>query len=400
MDQSAILTLNAGSSSLKFALFSRDPGYNRIVDGIVEEIGGPAARLSIRRRGSDQTAVPGGDLGSHDAAFTRVLDAIGESANGWNIEAVGHRVAHGGPDCDCPKRVTPALKEMLHGIVHLAPLHLPANLAGIAAVTARRPGLPQVACFDTAFHRDLPRLAKMTGLPREIDRPELTRYGYHGLSCEYILRTLRDDGAEVDRERIIIAHLGNGASMTAIKSGRSVETTMGFSTLSGLPMGTRSGDIDPGLVLYLLRETGLTAESLEALLFNRSGLLGLSGLSNDMRVLLDSPDNRAAEAVDYFCYHVRRQLAGLTAVLGGLDRLVFTGGIGANAAEVRQQICKDLAHIGIGLDPEANARGDVRICAPNARVVIEARTTDEEAMIASHVSETLAADSCSVKEKP
>jgi acetate kinase len=271
-------------------------------------------------------------------------------------------------------------------------LHQPHNLAGIAAVRRARPGLPQIACFDTAFHHDLPRLARLAALPREFYDEGIRRYGFHGLSYEYVIDALRRDGVDVDRERIIVAHLGNGASMSAVKGGRSVETTMGFSTLAGLPMGTRCGDLDPGIVLYLLTEKGMTVERVQHLLYEESGLLGLSGLSRNMQDLLARPAEPAAiEAVEFFCYQARRHLAALTAVLGGIDRLVFTGGIGANAPAVRAKVCTGLEYLGIALEDELNASGARLISANASRVAIEAFPTDEELMIARHVQQVLTA---------
>jgi acetate kinase len=317
------------------------------------------------------------------------LDAI-EADHPQPIEAVGHRIVHGGLDCDCPLMVTPAVEKRLRGLIPLAPLHQPHNLAGIAAVRTARPRLPQIACFDTAFHRSLPRPATLTSLPRELYEDGIRRYGFHGLSYEYIVDALRREGVDVDRERIIVAHLGNGASMCALRGGQSIETTMGFSTLAGLPMGTRCGDLDPGIVLYLLAEKGMSVERVQRLLYEESGLLGVSGLSRNMQDLLaKAAEPAAAAAVELFCYQARRHLAALTAPLGGLDRLVFTGGIGANAPAVRAQICAGLAHLGIVLDAERNVAGGRRIAADTSRVAVEALPTDEELMIARHVRETL-----------
>ncbi|MBI1220768.1 MAG: acetate/propionate family kinase [Rhodobacteraceae bacterium] len=385
MPGDAILTLNSGSSSLKFALFGASAHGRRLYHGEIDGIGLSGATFRLRDARDTEVSYVRRPYNTHIEALVQVLAAVDSIANGPRIVAVGHRVAHGGPDCDCPKRVTTPILDRMKRLVHLAPLHLPANIAGIEAVTAMLPGLPQVACFDTAFHHDLPPIAQMTGLPQRFERMGLRRYGFHGLSCEFIVRALRADGIDVDQERIIVAHLGNGASLTAIRGCRSIETTMGFSTLSGVPMGTRSGDVDPGLLLYLLHQKGFSVDDLERLLFTEAGLLGVSGLSSDMRLLLSRPEETAAHAVDYFVYHVRQHLAGLTAPLGGLDRLVFTGGIGANAPQVRARVCEGLAHLGLGLDAGANARGSVRISLPGARVEIEARQTDEEAVIADHV---------------
>ncbi len=381
----ALLTLNAGSSSLKFALFETDRADRRLFSGAVERIGLETSSFRM----SDTTGAPivasTAPVRNHEQALAQVLAKIDGLAANFPLAAVGHRVAHGGPHCDCPARVTPALMARLEGLVHLAPLHLPANIAGIKAVGAARPDLPQIACFDTAFHKDLPEVAQMTGLPRHFDAPEIRRYGYHGLSYEYIVSALRTAAVDVENERILVLHLGNGASICAISGGKSVETTMGFSTASGLPMGSRSGDIDPGLIDYLLAQGRLDAAGLNDLLYAKSGLAGLSGISRNMADLLASPEPAASQAVAYFCYHARRHLVGLTASLGGLDRVVFTGGIGANAPQVRAAICEGLGYLGIHLDPDLNQRGASVVSPPDSRVTVEARTTDEEAMIARHV---------------
>jgi acetate kinase len=386
MANSVLLVLNAGSSSLKFALFDADRPECKLVRGAVAGIGTDVAHLAVEDLREGAEHVEAGRFDTHHAALDAVLGAALGGGSAGQLVAIGHRVAHGGPDCDCPMPVTPALRARLRDLIPLAPLHLPANIAGIEAVAALRPDLPQIACFDTAFHNPMPRVAQMTGLPREMETPELRRYGYHGLSYEYIVSALARDGVDLKAERIIVAHLGNGASLAAIRGGRSVETTMGFSTISGVPMGTRSGDIDPGLVLHLQTEHGMTADALEDLLTNRAGLLGLSGISRDMRVLLDHPDEAAAEAIRYFCYHVRRHLVALTAPLEGVDRVVFTGGIGANAAPVRALVCAGLHYLGITLNKEANAENRPVISAAGAPVTVEVRQTDEEAMIADHVA--------------
>jgi acetate kinase len=389
LENSSILTLNAGPSSLKFALFESGRDGRRLFQGAVEAIGQPSAHFWMHNARQTVETNQKGKFNSHTKAMTRIVAAVREIQGAPGLAAVGHRIAHGGPECDCPKRVTPALLGRMKRLVHLAPLHLPASIEGIEAVSDIRSDLPQVVCFDTSFHHDLPRLAQMTGLPRRFERDGLRRYGYHGLSYEFIVRALRNEGVNVDRERIIVAHLGSGASLAAIRGGRSIETTMGFSTLSGVPMAARSGTIDPGLLLYLQRRKEMTAEDVERLLFTGSGLLGLSEISGDMRVLLERPEETAAEAIDFFCYHVRRELVGLTATLGGLDRVVFTGGIGANLAQARARLCAGLGYLGIALDSGANARGETRISTPRSRVVVEARQTNEAAMIASHVRDII-----------
>ncbi|MFH1346415.1 MAG: acetate/propionate family kinase [Pseudomonadota bacterium] len=384
--QSCVLVLNAGSSSVKFALFSADQKPLRHLSGAVDGVGRGQGRFHAADATGSSRADEVRRVSNQEEAIELVLSSVARLATAWRITAVGHRIVHGGPDCDCPEFVTPELEDRLRKLIPLAPLHLPHNLAGIAAVRAHLPDLPQVACFDTAFHETLPKLARMTGLPRDIAGKDIRRYGFHGLSYEFIVDDLRRTyGDAVDDQRLIVAHLGNGASMAAIKSGRSIETTMGFSTLAGLPMGTRSGDLDPGIVLYLLMEKGLSAETVQHMLYERSGLLGISGASSDMRELLgqvDRPD--IAEAIEYFCTRARAYIGSLAATLGGLDRLVFTGGIGANAPEIRERICEGLGFLGIGLDPVRNEHGERAISRDESKVRIEAFPTDEEAMIARH----------------
>ena len=383
----ALLTLNAGSSSLKFAVFGTDDQAARLAFGAVERIGLDGSVLRVFGdvgQGLVSHSVP---IPTHQRALELVLEQIDAMAADFELVAVGHRVAQGGPDCDCSERITPALMAQLRGLVHLAPLHLAANIAGIEAVEAARPELAQIACYDTAFHHGLPPVAQMTGLPRRFSTPEIRRYGYHGLSYEYIFSSLRADGVDVEAERIVILHLGNGASICAIAGGQSVETTMGFSTASGLPMGTRSGDLDPGLIDYLQVQGRIDAKELAGFLYKGSGLKGLSGISRNMADLLASQDPAAAEAIAYYCYHARRHLVGLTASISGVDRIVFTGGIGANAPQVRAAICEGLGYLGVDLDRDRNQSGSIKISSDNARVTVEARVTDEEEMIARHVRE-------------
>lgn len=393
MTERVILTLNAGSSSLKFALFTAVGNPRRLWSGSIDRIGLPNARFQLSDARKTVVVDEPGSLDCHEAALTRLLSAIASLPGALDLVAVGHRVVHGGPECDCPKRVTPALTARLRRLTSLAPLHIPPNLAGIDAVLATRPDLLQVACFDTSFHHDLPRMAQMTALPRALTDSGVRRYGFHGLSYEYIMETLQKDGVKTGAERIIIAHLGNGASMAAIRGGCPVETTMGFSTIAGLPMGTRSGDLDPGILFYLMREKGMTSDEVSDLLYNQSGLLGISSVSRNMQDLLDSRKDAAVEAVDYFCYQARLHLARLTGALGGLDRVVFTGGIGENSAGVRGRICAELGYLRISLDSAANKAGPGVISKPGAGVTVEARSTDEEKMIACHVAAKLAVDS-------
>jgi len=392
MTEKVILTLNAGSSSLKFALFTASGHPKRLWSGSIDRIGLQGAHFQLSDASKTILMDEPGAIDNHEAALTRLLQAIAHLPGSLDLVAVGHRFVHGGPECDCPKHVTPALIARLHRLTGLAPLHMPANLAGIEAVQEARPDLPQVACFDTSFHHDLPRMAKMTALPRVYAEDGIRRYGFHGLSYEYILETLRKDGVNTDAERIIIVHLGNGASMVAIRNGHPVETSMGFSTIAGLPMGTRSGDIDPGILLHLLQVKGMKPKEVADLLYNQSGLLGISGTSRNMRDLLESREENAAEAVEYFCYQARLHLARLTGALGGLTRVVFTGGIGENSAEIRGRICAGLGYLDIHIDSAANNAGATLISKPGTRVTVEARATDEEQMIASHVAAKLAAD--------
>lgn len=382
----AILVLNCGSSSLKFAIFGRKASVPRLYSGAVERIGSRKSHFRVRDGSGGLVLDATEAIADHRAALARVLGVLEEPVKVPRLGAVGHRVVHGGEGCDCPLPITDALEQRLRGLIPLAPLHLPHNLAGIAAVREARPQLAQVACFDTAFHHGLPRLAQLVALPRELRESGIRRYGFHGLSYEYVVDHLRNSGVDVQGERIIVAHLGNGASMCALRQGRSVETTMGFSTLAGLMMGTRCGDIDAGVLLYLLKERGLSVEELEMLLYERCGLLGLSGSTGDMTELLARQDEPAVrEAVDLFCYRARHHLAALTAVLGGLDRLIFTGGIGANAPEVRARICANLGYLGVVLDDDANQAGRPTISKPGTAVTVEIVTTDEELVIARHV---------------
>lgn len=384
--RSCVLVLNTGSSSVKFALFSADQRPSRHLSGAIDGIGRDQGRFHA----IDETGIIWVDearsVSNYEEAIELVLSSAEGQGAGWTTVAVGHRIVHGGPDCDCPELITAELENRLKKLIPLAPLHLPHNLAGIAAVRARRPYLPQVACFDTAFHETLPKLARMTGLPRDIAGHDIRRYGFHGLSYEFIVDELRrTHGPAVADQRLIVAHLGNGASMAAIKGSRSVDTTMGFSTLAGLPMGTRSGDLDPGIVLYLLMEKGLSAEAVQHMLYERSGLLGISDVSSDMRELLAQAHRpKVEEAIDYFCARARAYIGSLIATLGGLDCLVFTGGIGANAPEIRERICEGLGFLGIDLDLARNRSGERTISRTGSQALIEAIPTNEELMIAQH----------------
>ncbi|BBO20461.1 MAG: acetate kinase [Rhodocyclaceae bacterium] len=390
----AILTINAGSSSIKFALFERGEPLRpqaRLrgeIDGI-----GAQPRLKAQDAGgavpAELTFVELAGLPA-DTQHHRTLDFLvqwlREHDSGRPVAAVGHRVVHGADRYAAPVALAPADVEALAGFVPLAPLHQPHNVAGIRALTRLLPGVPQVACFDTAFHMTQPALARRFALPRRLSEAGIKRYGFHGLSYEYIARVLPQHlGAKADG-RVVVAHLGNGASMCAMQERKSVATTMGFTALDGLMMGTRCGAIDPGVLLHLMEFRQLDAAGLNRLLYKESGLLGVSGISQDMRALLASPAAEAAEAVELFCYRIARELGSLAAALGGLDALVFTAGIGEHAAPVREQVCRRAEWLGVRLDDAANARHATRISAPDSPVDVLVLPTNEEWMIAQHAA--------------
>ena len=300
------------------------------------------------------------------------------------VLGVGHRVVHGGAKFSGPTVVTPSVLDDLRKLVPLAPLHQPYNLAAIEAVAARLPGVPQVACFDTSFHRGQAGVAEVIPLPRDLVRSGIQRYGFHGLSYEYIASALPQVAPEIAGGRVIVAHLGSGASLCALRNGRSVDHSLGFTALDGLCMGTRPGAVDPGVILYLFQELGLSAKEVETILYKKSGLLGISGISNDMRDLIDSREPAAQLAVDYFVYRATKEIGALAAVLGGIDGLVFTAGIGENSAAVRARICEACAWLGVDLDQEANARKTPRISRSGSRVSAWVIPTNEELMIARH----------------
>ncbi len=384
-----VLVLNAGSSSIKFALYQEcaDGGLTPQVHGQVEGLRS-TAQLHIDTGGGDQvTEMPPGS--DHDSALQAVLDAVDRHLGGIEIRGVGHRIVHGGREHHAPAVIDEALLEALRELESLAPLHQPHNLAAVAALMRTAPGLPQVACFDTAFHRSQPAVAQRFALPREYEQRGVLRYGFHGLSYEYIAERLPAYDERAAAGRTVVAHLGSGASMCALQGGRSVATTMGFTALDGLPMGQRCGNLDPGVVLHLMRQEGLSADEIEALLYRRSGLLGVSGLSADMQVLLESDAPEAAEAVALFCYRAVREIGGLAAALGGLDALVFTAGIGEHAPTVRARILGALEWLGLRLDPQANNAGGPRITTAASPVSAWVIPTDEERIIAGHTEALL-----------
>lgn len=382
----ALLILNAGSSSLKFALYQAGSANAlRVLHrGVIEEIGRDARfRMLLAPEADgllDQT-VPAAD---HEQALRQLLDWLHTRHPGLSLRAAGHRVVHGGADYIHPVRVDAAVLADLEKLIPLSPLHQPHNLAGIRALARLRPELPQVACFDTAFHRTLPPRARRFALPRELDERGIRRYGFHGLSYEHIAAMLPDYLGEAAAGRLVVAHLGNGASLCALQHGRSVETSMGFTPLDGIPMASRCGALDPGVLLYLLREEGMTLAQLDDLLHHRAGLLGVSGLSGDVRTLLASDDPHAAEALELFAYRTAQAIAGHAVALEGLDALVFTAGIGEHAAPVRAAICRHLAWLGLTLDAAANARHGPRISQTDSRLSAWVIPTDEEKVIAQH----------------
>jgi acetate kinase len=376
--------VNSGSSSLKVALYEDEA---RIASGAVEGIGLGEGRLTVREAAGRVLRDEPGAFPDVRAALHDLFGRAGFPAP----DAAGHRIVHGGPDHAAPERVTPELVAAIRDRVPLAPLHLPAALHGIDAVSARFSGLPQVACFDTAFHRRMPPVAKRLPLPRGLQAKGIERYGFHGLSYEYVVSTV---GAAT-LGRAIIAHLGNGASLAAVREGFPLDTTMGFTPTGGLMMGTRSGDLDPSVLVHLLVQQGYDAAAIERLVDHESGLLGVSGATSDMKVLLETREKQphAGEAVELFCYVLRKNIGAFAAVLGGIDTLVFTGGIGERAAAVRAETCRGLEHLGIRIDRERNERHDPIVSPSGGSCTVRIVRTDEDRMIARHTRALLAPSS-------
>ena len=384
----AVVSLNSGSSSIKFSLFAvDDDGPPRLsAGGKIEKIGiAPElvaktieGEVLLRRAWPDGAALRHADL--LEFLFAWAVEHLEDR----EIIAIGHRVVHGGTDFAEPRRVTPDLLAALEKLSPLAPLHQPHNLAAIHAIARLAPDLPQVACFDTAFHHDRPEIATWFALPRELHARGVRRYGFHGLSYEFIARRLREIDPALASGRVIAAHLGNGASLCAMRDGKSVDTTMGFTALDGLVMGTRSGALDPGVVLHLQTQLGMSATQVEDLLYRKSGLLGVSGVSSDMRVLSASPAPEAEQAIDLFAWRAAREIAALAASLGGVDGLVFTAGIGEKHADARARIARRLEWMGLRLDAAANAVNATHLSTPDSRVRALVIPTDEELMIALH----------------
>ncbi len=389
-----ILTVNPGSSSLKVALHDNARELARRAHADVARIGEPEGRLRAAGETGEVVHETTAPFADHDAALAAVLDWLHDNRLDLHLIAAGVRVVYGGPRNREPKLVTPALVAELEQTIPLDPDHTPQALATLRALGRHYPSLPQIACFDTAFHRTLARVAQMYPLPRRFFEQGVMRYGFHGLSCEYIVEELRAIDSARAGGRVIVAHLGNGASMTAVRDGRSVDTTMGFTPAGGLMMGTRTGDLDPGVILHLQRAEGMSPADVNELVNRQSGLAGVSGVTSDMRELLarEARDAHAADAVALFCHLARKFLAGLAAALGGLDTLVFTGGIGENAAPVRARICAGLEFMGIQIDEGRNQRQADLISSEMSPVVVRVMKTNEDLMIARHVRDMLRRD--------
>jgi acetate kinase len=373
MSGAYLLTLNAGSSSLKFGVFTHTAPPRRILAD------------SISRMGVDPF--------DHAGALESALSSLDSYGGLSGLCAVGHRFVHGGPSFDGPRLLTDEVLAELRRLAPLDPDHLPSEIAIAESLRSRRPDLRQVACFDTAFHRTMPRVARLVPIAREYQQRGVERYGFHGLSCAYLVEELaRLAGEQVARGRVILAHLGSGSSLTALRDGRSLDTTMGFTPTSGIPMGTRSGDLDPGVALYLMRSEGLSVDALDELLNRRSGMLGVSGSSADLRDLLavEATDPRAAEAVDLFCYRTRQAIGALAATLGGIDTLVFSGGIGENSVPIRARIAGRLGHLGIHVDGGRNERSESVISTDASDCTARVIRTDEESVIARETIGVLA----------
>jgi acetate kinase len=385
----SILTFNAGSSSLKFALFENDAGQLLTgPKGTIECINTAPHFFAADGRGAITERrwlkTPG---------YSQLVEAVLEWADGQigagKLIAAGHRTVHGGPDHDKPQAITPMLLADLERLIPLAPLHQPHNIAAMRAVAKYRPNLPQVACFDTAFHHSMPVIATRFAIPKRYETEGVRRYGFHGISYEYISFKLREIAPDLAGRRVIVAHLGNGASLCAMQNGRSIDTTMGFSALDGLVMGTRCGDLDPGVILYLLQQHGMRPEDVENLLYNQSGLLGLSGIAADMRTLLASKDQDARDAIALFVYRLVREIGAMIGPLGGLDGLVFTAGIGEHASEIRAMVCEKLNWLGASIDPAANEQNQPVISRRDSDLPILVVQTNEELMIARHTLATI-----------
>ena len=387
-----IAVMNAGSSSIKFALFEMSPREKLLFRGQVENIG-----VEPRMTVEDSEGKPLKDQSwaahevDHGSATRLILETSIALLDGKTVAGVGHRVVHGGTQFAAPVVVSSDVIKSLHALSPLAPLHQPHNIAAIEAIHQAAPHLRQVACFDTAFHQSQPHVAQAFALPREMTESGIRRYGFHGLSYEFVRGRLREVAPDFAEKRIIIAHLGNGASVCAMHQGRSVATSMGFTAVDGLVMGTRCGSLDPGVLIYLMDERGMDARALEKLVYKNSGLLGVSGITSDMRTLRQSDDPRAREAIDLFVYRIIREIGSLAAALGGIEGIVFTGGIGQRDARTRSEVASGFEWLGAVVDEDANASAEERIDAKSSSIPIWVVETDEEAVIARHTAALLAA---------
>jgi acetate kinase len=387
-----VLILNAGSSSLKFCVF-RPPikgNLEMVVRGQIEGIGG-AATLSVKDANGKVLVSkrPCNEIRDALGALDVLAEWLRAQFTNARIVGVGHRVVHGGTRYFLPTIITTEVINDLQQLVPLAPLHQPYNLAAIEAVTNRLPEVPQVACFDTGFHQGHDRVTDLVPLPEDLRKHGIQRYGFHGLSYEYISSVLPQVAPEISGGRVIVAHLGSGASLCAFRGGKSVDSTLGFTALDGLCMGTRPGALDPGIVLYLFQTLGLSASEVETILYKKSGLLAISGISNDMRILIEDGGDRASLALEYFTYRAAKEIGALTAVLKGIDALVFTAGIGENSPLIRERICEASSWLGIDIDRDANNSNNIRISTPDSKVAAFVIPTNEELMIARHLSKTL-----------
>ncbi len=383
-----ILTINGGSSSIKFALFEAGDAVTRMMGGTIERIGFPEANLRVKGLNPEDDFSKPVTAPDHTAAIGALMEWLEQIDVGAAVTAVGHRVVHGGPDYWEPQRITPKMMDSLRSLMPFSPQHLPQEILLVEAIGRRFPDLPQVACFDTAFHRDMPRVARQLPIPRRYETLGVRRYGFHGLSYTFLMSELASQaGAEAARGRVILANLGNGASLAAVRNGKPVDTSMGFTPASGLPMGTRCGDIDPGLMSYLARTEQMSAQQFDDMANTQSGLLGLSETSSDMGELLslETQDVRAEEAVTLFCYQARKWIGAFAAALGGVDQLVFAGGVGENSPVVRARICDGLGFLGIEMDQQRNLANAPQISAESGRADIRVIRTDEELMIARSV---------------
>lgn len=387
MTRTKLVTLNAGSSSLRCAVFNRtedgpEPQLRLSLFGLPNKM--TWVRHDAQTGQSDQCELdpPGEPAKAQDAARTEMLERLFDEVPPENIAAVSHRVVHGGMQYREPVEVTETTLSELQALSPLAPSHQPHNLATIPMLWEKLPDVPQIACFDTAFHASLPRNDRIFALPKELTEDGVVRFGFHGLSFEHVATTLGEIAPDLVNGRVILAHLGHGVSLCALRQGRSIATTMGMTALDGVPMGQRPGALDPGIVLYLIEQKGMAPAEVRDMLYERSGLLGLSGISGEMIELLESDAPDAATAVDFFVYRCRREIGSLTAALGGLDALVFTGGMGENAPVIRQRICEGLGWLDVAIDAEANAAGELWISKPDARVAALTITTDEETVLA------------------